>query len=124
MSEQHQIMKMGRDMDLIRLLLIGHVTGETPPEIKEYERKDILYHYTLLKDAGFITATFAEGNDVVPDEVMYVRVTWLGHEFYDASKDNKIWKFAKENLLKAGASFTATVLLEYLKIEVRKHLIP
>jgi len=110
-------------MDLVRLMLIAHVTGEKPPELEQYDSREIRYHYTLLQDAGFITATFAEGNDVVPDEVMYVRVTWLGHEFYDASKDSKIWKMAKEHVLKPGASFTVTALLEWLKHEVRKQLL-
>lgn len=110
-------------MDLIRLLLIEHVTGKKPPELEQYDRRETLYHYTLLKDAGFIDANIVEGNDVIPDDVAYVRVTWAGHEFYDASKESKIWKLAKEHVLKPGASFTATALLEWLKLEVRKQLI-
>jgi DNA-binding transcriptional ArsR family regulator len=112
-----------RDMDLIRLMLIAHVTGENPSELEQYDRREILYHYTLLKDAGFIDAKLVEGNDVTPEEVAYVRVTWAGQEFYDASKESKIWKLAKENVLKPGASFTATALLEWLKREVRKQVI-
>ena len=117
-----ETLKMERYMDLIRLMLIAHVTGEHPTELKEYSDREKLYHYTLLKDAGFIDATFLEGNDALPAYVAYVRVTWQGQEFYDASKESKIWKLAKDNVLKAGASFTATALLEYLKIEVKKHI--
>ena len=118
MSEQNQ----ERDMDLIRLMLIAHVTGEKPLELEQYDRREILYHYTLLKDAGFIDAKLLEGNDALPDEVACVRVTWAGQEFYDASKESKIWNLAKEHVLMPGASFTATALLEWLKHEVRKKL--
>ena len=37
MSEHNQ----ERYMDLIRLMLIAHVTGETQPEIKQYDPKEI-----------------------------------------------------------------------------------
>ena len=113
--------KQERIMELIRLLLIAHVTGETPPEIQQYTKREIMYNYTLLRDANFIEASFAEGNDIVPDAVAYVRVTWQGQEFYDASKDSKIWTLAKETMLKTGVSFTATALLQYLHIEVKRH---
>jgi hypothetical protein len=121
-SHRNYIMKQERDMDLIRLMLIAHVTGQEPPEMKEYDDRTVLYHYTLLKDADFIDANFADGNDVVPDAVANVRVKWKGHEFYDASKESKIWRTAKEQVIKQGASFTAAALLELLKIEVRKKL--
>ena len=124
MSDEDQIMKMERDMDLIRLMLLELVTGKAQPELVQHSDKEIFYHYTLLKDAGFIDAQFPLDHHGAICRVDNVRVTWQGQEFYDASKESKIWKLAKEHVLKPGASFTATALLEYLKMEVRKHLIP
>jgi hypothetical protein len=115
-------MNMERHMDLIRLMLIAFITGEEPPELKDYEQKDVMYHYTLLKDAGLIEAQFVDGNDAIPIAVAAVRVTWQGHEFYDASKEPKLWKMAKQEIMKQGASYTAQALLAWLKIEIHKRL--
>ena len=113
-----------RSMDLIRLLLIAHITGEVPPEVQQHDARTIVYHYTLLKDADFIDAVFAEGNGPIPDEVnpASIRVKWLGHEFHDASKESKLWKMAKEHFMKEGVSFTATAVLAYLKYELHKRI--
>jgi DNA-binding transcriptional ArsR family regulator len=113
---------MKRDMDLIRLLLIANVTGEKPQELNQYDGRTVLYHYTLLQDAGFIEARFVEGNDVVPVAVNYVRVTWAGQEFYDASKENKLWEMAKQELMKQGASYTVTAVLAWLKYQLHVKL--
>jgi hypothetical protein len=122
MNEQSQVVKMERHMDVIRLMLVELVTGEAQPELEQYSDQEIFYHYTLLKDAGFIDVDIGHDRKGAIDRVSNVRVKWQGQEFYDASKESKIWKLAKENALKAGASFTTTVLMEYLKFEVRKQL--
>ena len=56
MSDEDQVMKMERDMDLIRLILLELVTGKAQPELEQHSDKEIFYHYRLLKDAGFIDA--------------------------------------------------------------------
>jgi hypothetical protein len=38
------------------------------------------------------------------------RLTWEGHEFLDATRDSKVWKLAKEKVLKPGASWTFSLL--------------
>ena len=113
---------MKRDMDIIRLLLIQHEQEETPPELSNYSDREILYNYKLMEDAGLITASFVEGSDPVPVGINYVRLTWAGHDFLDASRDNKIWKSAVEHVIKPGASWSFSILLEWLKQEARQKL--
>jgi hypothetical protein len=76
----------------------------------------------LMNEAGLIQAHFIEGNDVLPDDVGYLRLTWDGHDFLDATKDSKIWKMAKEHVIKPGASWTFSLLLEWLKHQARERV--
>ena len=55
----------------------------------------------------------------IPSAAAIVRLTWAGHDFLDSSRDNKIWKLAKEHVIKPGASWTFSLLLEWLKQEAR-----
>jgi hypothetical protein len=59
-------------------------------------------------DAGFVKATAVRGNDTT--EWIPESLTWQGHEFLNAARDNTIWKKA---LNKAG-SMPISVLQEWL----------
>lgn len=113
---------MKRDMELIRLLLLAQETGEAPPELSEFSRQETLYNYALMNDAGLIIASFAEGNGGIPDDVRVYRLTWAGHDFLDATKDSKIWKMAKAHVIKPGASWTFSLLLEWLKQQAHERV--
>src|ERR1700728_3475798 len=97
---------MKRDMELIRLVLIHYETGASSPELEERSKSEIIYNCVLMKDAGLIDAHFIEGNGVLPDEIINVRLTWAGHDFLDATRDDKIWNMAKEKFIKPGVSWT------------------
>jgi hypothetical protein len=49
-------------------------------------------------------------------------LTWDGHEFLDAMRDDTLWKRAKEKFIKPGASWTAKAVFEYLKLEITRHI--
>jgi hypothetical protein len=57
-----------------------------------------------------------------PNSVNVFRLTWDGHDFLDATRDSKIWKLAKERVLKPGVSWTFSILVEWLKQEARKRI--
>jgi hypothetical protein len=113
---------MKRDMELIRLLLVQHETDEMPPELEKYSTDDVLYNYRLMADAGLIEASFVDGEGVIPAAINYIRLTWAGHDFLDATKDSKIWKMAKDHIIKPGASWTFSILVEWLKLEARRRV--
>ena len=112
---------MKRDMELIRLLLLEVEQGEAPPELVQYQETDILYHYALMVDAGLIIASLLPETGV-PESVSVSRLTWAGHDFLDATRDSKIWKLAKEHIIKPGASWTFSLLVEWLKQESHKRI--
>ncbi|MEO6035604.1 MAG: DUF2513 domain-containing protein [Verrucomicrobiota bacterium] len=112
---------MKRDMELIRLLLLEQEQGEAPAELSAYSEEDALYNYALMVDAELIVANLIPETGV-PVSVAVHRLTWAGHDFLDASRDSKIWKMAKEQILKPGASWTFSLLVEWLKQEAHKRV--
>ena len=108
---------MKRDMELIRLLLLRQESGEAPKELAAYSRDDVLYNLAQMGDAGFICASFSPDAET-PDNVLIHRLTWAGHDFLDATRDSKIWKKAKDHIIKPGVSWTFQTLLEFLKREI------
>jgi Hypothetical protein (DUF2513) len=113
---------MKRDMEIIRLLLIQQETGDEPSELKEYDEKLVVYNVALMLDAGFIEGSVISNESGSPRGAVIIRLTWAGHDFLDSTRDPRIWKLAKEKLLKPGISWTFSLLTEYLKAEAHKRL--
>jgi hypothetical protein len=109
--------KMKRDMDLIRQILLK--IGESPKlfyihpfEIDGYDNSQVTYHVMLLDEAGLIVARDVSSHDGeywVPD-----RLTWTGHEFLEASRDNKRWEKAKSTILEKGGNIAFSLLEKVL----------
>ena len=113
---------MKRDMDLIRKILIDaeardFESGE-PPEMYQASTTDEAYQIALMIDAGLVQADYTS-NAGVPQSAAIYRLTWDGHDFLDAARDNTIWKKAKDSFLKPGISWTFSILTEWLKQEAR-----
>jgi hypothetical protein len=96
---------MKRDMDLIRKVLFEMEKwplsgGGSDLEIQGYSGEEVTYHIMLLVEAGLIKALDASsrsGPAFIP-----VRLTWQGHEFLDAARDDTRWNKAKDAMNKAG----------------------
>src|SRR4051794_19325385 len=91
---------MKRDMDLARQILLAleenpESTGQQGVDVAIEGRSpvEISYHVMLLDEADLLEAMDAsdsEGLDWMP-----LRLTWQGHEFLDAAKEEGIWQKAK-----------------------------
>lgn len=107
---------MKRDMDLIRkiLLEIELYNGDDDIQtlrIEPYPDGVITYHVSLLKDAGLIDATILFGwGSVKPTGYSIRHLTWQGHEFLDACRNEGIWTKAKEKLQSIGGDVPLDVL--------------
>ncbi|PYV70350.1 MAG: hypothetical protein DMG97_19480 [Acidobacteria bacterium] len=106
---------MKRDMELLRTLMLEieklpHV-GQRYFEIPGYSIQQVYYHALLAKDAGFIDATFPS-NDKWGWGFRLKRLTYEGHEFLDAARDDTLWNKAKD----AVQGSTGVLTLEALKI--------
>ncbi|WP_054956488.1 DUF2513 domain-containing protein [Paenibacillus dakarensis] len=118
---------MKRDMDLIIKVLKyieehNTATNSIVVEIEgcdsEEKREMVQYQVKLLKDAGFVEAT----GGLNPYEFHVRGITWEGHEFLDAARNEVVVSKAKEIAKKKGMDFlslpfelTKTLLIEVTK---------
>lgn len=111
---------MKRDMDIVRALLLAE-EGSDEAALKDYSRQELAYNAVLMIDAKLV-AGHAEPviGEKYPSNYQIYRLTWAGHDFLDAARNETIWNKAKEKILKPSVSWTFTILLEYLKIEARR----
>ena len=56
-----------------------------------------------------------------PDYFVH-RLTWPGHEFLAATRDETVWKRVTERVLKGGASWTFDIVKEWAKHEFKTRL--
>jgi len=116
---------MKRDFDLIRLILLE--IEKSPAEgvgdlihlkIEGFTSPKISYHVGLLEQAGMIKAVNFAADD--RNEWIPSGLTWDGHEFIDAARNDVIWGKAKKAIIKAGGPLTLTALQIGLKILIER----
>ncbi|MFA6815994.1 MAG: DUF2513 domain-containing protein [Lentisphaeria bacterium] len=110
---------MKRDMDIIRNLLIEL---EDASGLIDREDPSGAYHITLILDADLAKGAPCFDGQGMPVHGTLTRLTWAGHEFLDAMRDDTIWKKVKEKALAPAASWTFSILLEYARIEIKSRL--
>jgi hypothetical protein len=116
---------MKRDMDLIRQILfkIEEYDGDSEIhnlQIESYSHEEITYHVYLLLDARLIEGRILYGQGTVkPRNYVIYRMTWTGHDFLDACRDDGRWQKAKkiidENLKGASLNIISMLLEEIMK---------
>jgi hypothetical protein len=99
-------------MDLIRTILM-EVEKSPPPsgcriEIAGHSPEELYYNAKQAQDAGLIDARFLPNST----EFHVLRLTYGGHEFLDAARNDTMWAKAKETVTKNTGALT----LEGLKI--------
>jgi hypothetical protein len=103
---------MKRDMDLIRTILLEVEKSPSPGgcqiKLPEHSREELYYNAQQAQDAGLIEAKFS--SDGTAFHVL--RLTYAGHEFLDAARNDTLWAKAKEIVIKN----TGTLTVEGVKI--------
>ncbi len=92
---------MKRDMDLVRKILMAceaceHGRMAKHPEIEGFSEEQILYHAHLMLDAGLITGFPITTSGSPSPEAVPTGLTWEGHDFLDASKDEGRWQKTRQ----------------------------
>ena len=111
---------MKRDMDLIRRILLEMEANQNPDggmkiEARGYSDGQIAYHLKLLKEAGLIHAidtTSFQGMSFIP-----LNITWRGHEFIEATRNEGVWQKLKAELKDRGMSLPFQ-LIEALAVKI------
>ena len=111
---------MKRDIELIRWILLREETGSPPPELASYDAAAIAYNSVLAIEAGLLRGQiYHEGGSPVPIPTVS-GVTWIGHDFLDATRDQRIWKKARNRALTLGTPWD--LLREYIDDQARQRL--
>src|ERR1041385_4598420 len=113
---------MKRDMNLIRLLLLETEGEDLKPDLSAYTEERHVYHSALLIEAGLLHGEVIPDATGQPTETATLRLTWAGHEFLDAARNDTIWHNAGERIKKSGVNVTFTLLSEVLKQLLKQHL--
>lgn len=99
---------MKRDMDLIRAMLLAIEADNHgfAPEmaIDGYTQEQIGYHAVLLGEAGLAKVHDVTHGGSHSPEALITRLTWEGHEFLDAARENNRWNKAKDTIGKIGGA--------------------
>jgi uncharacterized protein DUF2513 len=109
---------MQRDMDLIRKVVLSAEAGSPFPKIDGYSEDAIKYHRMLAIEAGLLKGAVLKDSTrqtEIPASVMVKDVTWEGHDFLQAIRDDDNWNKVKKFLAESGKQLS----IEMVKIAVR-----
>ncbi len=119
---------MKRDMDLVRKILMVMSEENAGPNTNwegkcvGFTRDQILHHAHLMKQGGLIDAVESKSLRNPIPIAMPLSITWAGHDFLDAVKDDSLWERAKLNVIKPAGGVAFSVLLEWAKTEAIRRL--
>ncbi len=111
---------MKRDMDLCRSILAAIEDDDSAPDrtvkinIPGHSESEINYHIMLLHESGLIDALAIRNFEEF--EFRPKSLTWAGHDFLDAARNETVWNAAKAKVLKT-AGFLSLELLKTALIE-------
>jgi hypothetical protein len=74
----------------------------------------------LCIEAGLVDGDIVKDGNGYPAATAAIRLTWKGHEFLDAARNDTIWKKTIGHMKKAGVAVTLPVLEDLLKTARRK----
>jgi hypothetical protein len=94
-------------------------SDSAPKELDDYSEKEKLYNGALIVDEGYVDGKVLRHGFHEIARVDLDHLTWKGHDFLDASRDDTIWKKAREKFMKPAVSWTLPLLMEWLKAEAK-----
>lgn len=105
------------DPDLVRKILF--YLEEKPDdkmvmqlELDGYSSNEVMYHFILMDQAGFLRCE-REVSSSTSDRVIRIypfSLTWKGHEFLEASRNETAWNKAKKLILSKSGALSLDVL--------------
>ncbi len=112
---------MKRDLDLC-LEILREFENQPPGGIRvQYDSPEAIAHIGLMMDEGLLVGHVFPGQPKPGGTALITKITWAGHDFLDASRDQTILSAATDRLKKVGG-WTFSLLLEVLKDEAKKRL--
>ena len=107
---------MKRDMDLVRAILmeVENVPDEDArrgvTSIDGYDSATFARHVQLMQEAGLVEAAVVRADGVGAIKVRVDRLTWKGHDFLDAIRNDTVWSKTKSAVAETVGSASFDVL--------------
>ena len=116
---------MKRDLELIRLILIEVENNPDPqawidPEPVGYQPDEVSYHVMLMEQAGLLEGWNRSAIGVFRWSAR--NLTWRGHEFLEAAKDDTVWTRTKNTIGQLSPGIIFDLLEQVLFEEARATL--
>jgi hypothetical protein len=113
---------MKRDMDLVRKILLAmdaHEHGFAPAgfTIAGYDQDVIGHHVWLMEQGKLLTAATTTAYGGPSPTAVPLTITWAGHDFLDAVRNDSIWSKVKTQL-KDHAITVPFALLQDLALKI------
>ena len=71
---------------------------------------------------GLVVAALRNGTGLPSPYGIVIEMTWKGHDFLDATKDETVWDKARQTILKPAAGIAFDVLVDWLKAQAKLRL--
>jgi hypothetical protein len=111
---------MKRDHDLIRRMVLAiedAPSGWAPDlSVEGYTPAQVGYHAYLLVDGGLARGVDVSTHGSQGPEALITSLTWAGHDFADAARDDTRWKSAMRTVAEKGGIVTFDVLKQLLVV--------
>lgn len=106
---------MKRDMELVRKILIAIEDYDQPNRpiaiaslLPDSPADQVNHHSVLLYDSGFISGQVRHPN--TGSYILVTALTWEGHEFLDAIRNDTVWHKTKEFMKEKGLTLPLEVI--------------
>ena len=109
---------MKRDLNLIRKMVLAiedAPTGRAPDlKFEEHTAAQVGYHAYLLVDAGLARGSDVSTRGSEGPQARITSLTWAGHEFAEAARDDTRWRKAMGIVKEKGGTITLDILTQLL----------
>lgn len=112
-------------MELIRKVLLAAEAGPPYPKIEGYRDDAIKYHQKLAIDAGLLDGAILKAHThptEIPAAIIVKNLTWSGHDFIDAIREDTKWAKVKGFLAEAGKQLTVETVRSHTVSAQRSQL--
>lgn len=100
---------MKRDMELVRRVLLDLEDSKSTTHIDGYTEDQVKYHQGMVVDEGLAKGTVMRTQSEmteIPRAVVLFDLTWAGHDFLEAIREDTQWNKIKGYLAAGGKVLT------------------
>ena len=118
---------MKRDLEIIRAIMLNVEADKYPygsdVRLDGVDPVVCARHVALILDAGLAVGRLIETNShgIVGGQID--RLTSAGHDFCEGIRHDTIWNHVKERIIKPGAAYTITAVVEMVRVLVQKQVL-